>query len=175
MDARAMRFFSHRKLFQVQSWIKTMDWKNALQIEACLRSGLLTTRNLLVTLQKPIEQAISYNGAEALEFLRLFVVELKMRKLDEELADLFERVRSNRVTIKPLKLAQGHISCHHVIITLSRIILEGPYTTQSIRVIRYYQSHDPGLTDRFVRVEFRDEDRLAYRWDGDVDGTWLLQ
>jgi len=24
-------------------------------------------------------------------------------------------------------------------------------------------------------VEFRDEDRLAYRWDGDVDGTWFLQ
>jgi hypothetical protein len=89
MDARAMRFFSHRKLFQVQSWIKTMDWKNALQVEACLRFGLLITHDLLVTLQKPIEQAIHYYGAEAPEFLRLFVVELKMRKPDEELADLF--------------------------------------------------------------------------------------
>ena len=66
-----------------------MDWKNALQVEACLRSGLLTTHDLFVTLQKPIEQAIHYYGAEAPEFLRLFVVELKMRKPDEELADLF--------------------------------------------------------------------------------------
>ena len=175
VDARAMGYFSHRDLVQVHRWIKTMDWKNAFQIEACLRSGLLTTHDLLVTLQKPIEQAIHHYGAEAPEFLRLFVVELKMRKPDEELADLFKRVRSTRATIKPLKLAQGHISCHHVIITPSRIILEGPYTTQSNRVIRRYQSHDPGLTDRFVRVEFRDEDRLAYRWDGDVDGTWFLQ
>jgi RNA-dependent RNA polymerase len=42
-------------------------------------------------------------------------------------------------------------------------------------VIRHYQDHDAALAERFVRVEFRDEDRLAYRWDGDVDGTWFLQ
>ena len=152
-----------------------MDWKNAFQIEACLCSGLLTTDDLLVTLREPIEQAIDYYGAEGPEFLRLFVVELKMRKPDEELGDLFARVRSNHTNIKPLKLARGHISCHHVTITPSRILLEGPYTTQSNRVIRRYQGHDPSLADQFIRVEFRDEDRLAYRWDGDVDGTWLLQ
>ena len=39
------------------------------------------------------------------------------------------------------------------------------------RVIHHYQSHDHSLAERFVRVEFRDEDHLAYRWDGDVDGT----
>ncbi|KAN0116577.1 hypothetical protein V8E52_005721 [Russula decolorans] len=38
---------------------------------------------------------------------------------------------------------------------------------QSNHVIRHdHQSHDPSLARRFVRVEFRDEDRLAYRWDG---------
>ncbi|KAI0284855.1 RNA dependent RNA polymerase-domain-containing protein, partial [Russula brevipes] len=70
---------------------------------------------------------------------------------------------------------RGHILCHHVIVTPSRILLEGPYTTQSNRTIRKYQDHDPALAERFIRVEFRDEDRLAYRWDGDVDGTWFLQ
>ena len=170
-----MGFFSDRDLLQVQRWIKTMDWKNAFQIEACLRSGFLTTHDLLVTLHKPIEQAIHYYGAEASEFLRLFSVALKMRKVDEEVGDLFARTRSNHPRIEPLRLAPGHISCHHVIITPSRILLEGPYTTQSNRVIRRYQGRDPSLTERFVRVEFRDEDRLAYRWDGDVDGTWFLQ
>jgi RNA-dependent RNA polymerase len=152
-----------------------MDWKNAFQIEACLRSGLLTTHDLLVTLQKPIEQAIQYYGAEAPQFLRLFLVALKMRKVDEELGDCFARTRENHANIKPLRLAPGHISCHHVVITPSRILLEGPYTTQSNRAIRRYQSHDPGLAERFIRVEFRDEDRLAYRWDGNVDGTWFLK
>ena len=174
VEARDMGFFSHRDLVQVHRWIKTMDWKNAFQIEACLRFGLLTTQDILTTLQKPIERAIHYYGADAPEFLRLFVVELKMRKPDEELGDLFTRLRKNHV-IKSLKLPPGHISCHHVIITPSRIVLEGPYMTESNRVIRHYQSHDPSLADHFVRVEFRDEDRLAYRWDGDVDGTWFLQ
>jgi len=152
-----------------------MDWKNAFQIEAYLRSGLLTTHDLLQTLQTPIEQAIQYYGSEASEFLRLFSVELKMCKPNEKAQDCFARLRSKHVHIKPLRLAPGHISCHHVIVTPSRILLEGPYTTQSNRVIRRYQSHDRSLAERFIRVGFRDEDRLAYRWDGDVDGTWFLK
>ena len=175
IDARTMGFFSHRHAVQVQRWIKTMDWKNAFQVEGYLRSGLLTTHDLLQTLQKPIEQAIEDYGTLAPEFLRLFSVELKMRKPDEEVRDCFARLHSKPVRIKPLQLTLGHISCHHVIITPSRILLEGPYTTQSNRVIRHYQNHDPTLTERFIRVEFRDEDRLAYRWDGDVDGTWFLK
>lgn len=98
-----------------------------------------------------------------------------MRKPDEDVQQCFERLRSKHVQIKPLELASGHISCHHVIVTPSRILLEGPYTTQSNRVIRHYQDHDRSLTERFIRVEFRDEDRLAYRWDNDVDGTWFLK
>ena len=154
-----------------------MEWKNAFQIEAYLRCGLLNTHDLLVTLQKPIEEVIQFYGSESSEFLRLFYVALKMRttKMDEDPKECLERVRKSHKTIKPLRLAPGHISCHHVIITPSRILLEGPYTTQSNRVIRHYQDHDPALAERFIRVEFRDEDRLAYRWDGDVDGTWFLQ
>jgi RNA-dependent RNA polymerase len=175
IDARAMGFFSHRDLVKVQRWVKTMEWKNAFQIEAYLRSGLLTTHDLLQTLQKPIDQAIRYYGNEASEFLRLFSVELKMRRPDEEVQDCFARLRSKHVHIDPSRLSPELLSCHHVIITPSRMLLEGPYTTQSNRVIRRYQSHDSSLAEQFIRVEFRDEDRLAYRWDGDVDGTWFLK
>jgi RNA-dependent RNA polymerase len=31
------------------------------------------------------------------------------------------------------------------------------------------------MNQQIIRVEFRDEGRLAYRWDGDVDGTWFLK
>ena len=44
------------------------------------------------------------------------------------------------------------------------MLLEGPYVIQSNRVIRQYQ----GFEDYFLRVDFRDEDRLQYRWDKDV-------
>ncbi|KAI0306233.1 RNA dependent RNA polymerase-domain-containing protein [Multifurca ochricompacta] len=175
VDANAMKFFSHRDLFHVQRWIKTMEWKNAFQIEAYLRCGLLTTHDLLFSLQKPIEDAIRYYGTAASDFLGKFSTALRMRKMEETPIACLERFRSDHPVITPLRLAQGHISCHHVIITPSRILLEGPYTTQSNRVIRHYQNHDPNLVERFIRVEFRDEDHLNYRWDGDVDGTWFLQ
>jgi RNA-dependent RNA polymerase len=175
VDAHPMKFFSQHGLHRVQCWIKTMDWKNAFQIEAYLRCGLLNTHDLLFTLQTPIEQVIRDYGAEASELLRLFSVALRMHQEDETPSQCLARLRSDHPTIKPIRLAQGHISCHRVIITPSRMLLEGPYTTQSNRVIRHYQNHDPALVERFICVEFRDEDRLAYRWDGDVDGTRILQ
>ncbi|KAF8486753.1 hypothetical protein F5888DRAFT_1595271, partial [Russula emetica] len=55
------------------------------------------------------------------------------------------------------------------------MLLEGPYATQSNRVIRRYQGHDPAFVERFLRVGFCDEDRLAYRWDREVDGSWFVQ
>jgi RNA-dependent RNA polymerase len=175
VDARAMKFFAHRELHHIQCWIETMDWKNAFQIEAYLRGGLLNTQDLLRSLQKPIEDVIRDYGSRASELLRLFYGELKNRQPDEEPNGCLARVRAEHPTLKPLKLAQGHISCHHVVVTPSRILLEGPYTTQSNRVIRRYQNRDPALVERFIRVEFRDEDRLNYRWDGDVDGSWFLR
>jgi len=109
---------------------------------------------------KPIEDAIEYYGAEASEFLRLFYVDLKARKIDKDPKTCLEEMREKHKTIKPLRLAPGHISCHHVTITPSRILLEGPYTTQSNRVIRKYQDLDPALAERFVREEFRERRSL---------------
>ena len=175
VDAVPMQFFSQLHLYHVQRWIKTMDWKVAFQIEAYLRCGLLNTHDLLFTLRTPIEEVIYDYGAGASELLRQFSEALKMRKVDESPSDCLARVRSEHLTINPLRLVQDHFSCHHVIVTPSRMLLEGPYPTQSNRVIRKYQKNDPTLVERFIRVEFRDEDHLAYRWDGGVDGTWFLQ
>ncbi|KAH8995451.1 RdRP-domain-containing protein [Lactarius akahatsu] len=175
VDALAKGFFTHHELYNIQRWIETMDWKTAFQVEAYLRCGLLNTHDLLHSLLKPIEDVIRDYGNEASELLRLFSVELKTRQPNNNPIDCLARVRSEHPTLRPLRLAQGHISCHYVVITPSRILLEGPYPTQSNCVIRRYQSHDPAFGERFIRVEFRDEDRLHYRWDGDVDGSWFLQ
>ena len=152
-----------------------MDWRSAFQIEAYLRCGLLNTHDLLDTLQNPIEDAIKYYGVESNEFLRLFAVALKMRQADEDPKDCLQRIRSTHRTIRPLRIAPGHISCHYAIVTPSRVLLEGPYMIQSNRVIRHYQDHDPTLAERFIRVEFRDEDRLAFRFSGDAEGQSFLQ
>ncbi|KAI9446028.1 RdRP-domain-containing protein [Lactarius indigo] len=175
VNALAKGFFTRCELNHVQRWVETMDWKNAFQIEAYLRCGLLNTHDLLHSLQGPIEDVIRDYGDEASELLRLFSVELKMLRPNDDPVNCLARVRSKYPTLRPLRLAQGNISCHHIIITPSRILLEGPYPTQSNRIIRHYQSHDPALVEHFICVEFRDEDRLQYRWDGEVDGSWFLQ
>ncbi|KAI0286570.1 hypothetical protein BC826DRAFT_79478 [Russula brevipes] len=73
--------------------------------------------------------------------------------------------------LRPLRLASGHILCHHVIVFFSRILVEGPYTTQPNRVIYEHQSHDPALIERFIHGEVCDDDRLASRSDLDVSGS----
>jgi len=175
VDALAMRFFRKDFVDIVSHWITAMDWRNAFQIEAYLRCGLLNTYDLIVSLQKPIEDIIRDYASQANDLLRQFAVALRTRTPKETPAACLARVRTEYPVIKPLRSAPGHILCHHVIITPSRILPDGPYTTQSNRVIRKYQNHDPRLVEHFVRVEFRDEDRLTYRWDGKVDGTWFLQ
>ncbi|KAH9066237.1 RdRP-domain-containing protein [Lactarius vividus] len=175
VDALEKEFFTRRELYNIQRWIETMDWKAAFQIEAYLRGGLLNTHDLLHSLQRPIENVIRDYGNEASELLRLFSVELRMCQPDDDPVDCLARIRSKHPTLKPLRLTQGYIWCHHVIITPSRILLEGPYPMQSDRVIRHYQSHDPAFVERFIRVEFRDEDRPHCRWDGDGNSSWFLQ
>ncbi|KAI9446032.1 RdRP-domain-containing protein [Lactarius indigo] len=175
VDSSSKQFFRQGAMDNVSNWIKKMEWKCAFQIEAYLRCGLLNTDDLLISLRSPIEEAIRDNKSEASEFLRQFSSALGSREPGETPSACLSRFRAENPIIDSIELVQGHILCHHVVITPSRILLEGPFKTQSNRVIRRYQNHDPTLVERFVRVEFRDEDHLAYRWDGDVDGTRFLQ
>jgi RNA-dependent RNA polymerase len=176
LDVYAMHLFRDDFIDIVSDWIKSLGcWKSAFQIESCVRYGLLNTYDLLVSLRKPIEAVIRDYASGANDLLRLFSVALRTRAPSESLSACLARVRVEYPKIKPLNLASGKILCHHAVITPSRILLEGPYVTQSNRVIRHYQTHDPSLIDYFLRVEFRDEDLLSYRWDYWVDSTSFLQ
>jgi RNA-dependent RNA polymerase len=174
VDVLEMRLFTRDSIDDVSRWIKTLGWKNAFQIEACLRCGLLNTHELLSSLRKPIEAVIIVYGSGASEILRLFSVALWTRSPSETPNACLTRILAEYPTIKPLTLPKGHILCHQVIITPSRILPQGPFVMPSNRLIQHFQSHDPTLIDRFMRVEFRDEDNLAYRWDEDVDRTSFL-
>jgi RNA-dependent RNA polymerase len=171
-----LQLLSHRNLYNVERWIKTMEWKTAFQIEAYLRRGLLNPHELLSGLRDAIEGVIRDYETEASELLRLFSPELQKRSVNETPSARLARFRARHPPRKePLKLPPGNVLCHHVIITPSRMLLEGPRPVQSNRVIRHYHNHDPSLVERFLRVEFCDEDHLAYRWDRDVDVEWFLQ
>ncbi|KAH9018115.1 RdRP-domain-containing protein [Lactarius pseudohatsudake] len=175
VDSSSKQFFRQDVMDNVLDWIKKMEWKCAFQIEAYLRGGLLNTDDLLVSLRNHIKDVIRQYKFEASEFFRLFSSVLGSRDAGETPGACLARFRAENPIIDPVELVQGQILCHHVVITPSRILLEGPFKTQSNRVVRRYQDHDSTLVERFVRVEFRDEDHLPYRWDGDVDATWFLQ
>jgi len=60
----------------------------------------------------------------------------------------------------------------HVIITPTTMFLNGPYPERSNRVIRKYASENH---ENFLRVTFRDENHLQYRFDREVDGPRFIR
>jgi len=60
----------------------------------------------------------------------------------------------------------------HVIITPTTMFLNGPFPEQSNRVIRRYDNENH---ENFLRVTFRDENHLQYRFDREVDGPRFIR
>ena len=171
IDADHRGFFQAKRLYQIESWIKKLDWFVAFQLEAALHNALLNTNDLLVDLYKPINKLCKHHPKSAGEVLRHFNEALQSRPPQESPLACFERVQHRTLKNPQAKLDPGLFVCHHVTFTPTRLILEGPYATQSNRVIRDYQ----GFEQNFLRVDFRDEDRLHYRWSREVDAFSYLK
>lgn len=164
IDSYARGFFSPKQLNRVLLWIRTFDWTVAFQIEALLRNGLLNTEELLNHLHNPINDLYREHREIAWHILRSFSETLRSRDIHETPMQCFQRALSRGSDQGPMSLSPGQFLCHHVTFTPTRVILEGPYVIQSNRVIRQYF----GYHEHFLRVDFRDEDRLQYRWSRDV-------
>ncbi|KAH9952081.1 RdRP-domain-containing protein [Amylocystis lapponica] len=171
IEALSCGFFTPRQLYNARTWIRTFDWSVGFQLEALLHNALLNTDDLLKVLHKPIVELYNEHRDIAGDHLRHFTEALRTRDPYESPLECFNRVRPRSLGSKPLPLPAGMFMCHHVTFTPTRVILEGPYVIQSNRVIRRYPDHQ----EFFIRVDFRDEDRLQYRWSRDVDGRSLLQ
>jgi RNA-dependent RNA polymerase len=169
--SRAQPFFSPQRLAAVRKWLKDMDWDLAFQLELLLHNGLLTTSDLLCELKQPIDDLRRDHRSVAASVLKHFAQALRMRSPGETPRQCMVRVYAQRISQAVPTLAEGMFWCHHVTITPTRFVLEGPTAIQSNRVIREYK----GFEDNFLRVDFRDEDRLQLRWDREVDGTLFLQ
>ena len=105
----------------------------------------------------------------------MYNVALQMQKPTDTPRRCLEQICEDQKHMEPMKIRESLIMCPHITFTPTRILLEGPIPTQSNSVIRRYANLDPELLDNFVRVTFADENRLAFRWDNDVDGTYLLR
>ncbi|PVG04810.1 RdRP-domain-containing protein [Serendipita vermifera] len=61
--------------------------------------------------------------------------------------------------------------CHRVVVTPTSFILRGPLPEVTNRVIRKYIDN----SSNFIRVEFREEDRLQFRWDDETDEDKFIE
>ncbi|KAH8099527.1 RdRP-domain-containing protein [Cristinia sonorae] len=169
VEAERKLFFAVKEVEKIQRWLRSFEWSIAFQLEASFRNGLLTTPELWA-LREPIELLCGSEPHVAADILRLFVEILRNRTASQSPRQCLEQARTKRDKLIEKRPNAGTFLCHHVTVTPTRLLLEGPYVIQSNRVIRKYPDHQTN----FIRVDFRDEDRLQYRWERDVDGKSLL-
>lgn len=163
LEAFSNRFYAPEKIHKLQRLLREFDWHVSFQLEALLHNGLLNTEDLMERFYGPIKQLCARKPQQAADILRLFTENMRARDPRESAMECYEKLCS-RDDPDRIDLAPGNFLCHHVTVTPTRMLLEGPFVIQSNRVIRQYK----GFEDHFVRVDFRDEDRLHYRWDRDV-------
>ncbi|KAF8151715.1 RNA dependent RNA polymerase-domain-containing protein [Crassisporium funariophilum] len=189
-------FFSRKRLHNIQQAIKGFDWPVAFQLELLLRNALLHTgdlEQLLPHVSRLCKSRANHAGTDFVSSLLRQYSEL-LRRRDGELFQTHSTKSSSgkktegslqrrspiecfELLLKEFEFSPADSDweeaspCRHVMFTPTRMLLEGPYDTQSNRVIRDYK----GYEDHFVRVEFRDEDCMHYRWDKEVDGASFIQ
>ncbi|KAG2355838.1 RNA dependent RNA polymerase-domain-containing protein [Suillus spraguei] len=172
IEALCQEFFTSKRLAWVQRWLRSLssDWPVAFQIEALLRNGVANTKEL-EDLRPRIEELIRCNRPFAAAIMRYFVIRAAARPPGQTIHKCFELVVQKKLgNVRP-EAPAGRFYCHRVTVTPTRLILEGPNILQSNRVIREYE----GYERNFIRVDFRDEDRLQYRWDREVDGASFVR
>ncbi|KAI1797790.1 RdRP-domain-containing protein [Ganoderma leucocontextum] len=176
-------------------WITRLPWTVAFQIEALLRSWLITMAEAL-SLRDNVDGVLRARGpAYTAALLRDFASYAKalywygatqpgaesafQTQLEAEWSDpvthLFTLVEGAFV-YKPAEPsmsamdASALFQCLHVTITPTTMILEGPFPERSNRVMRTYFRNQ----ECFIRVSFQDENRLQFRFDRDVDGQSFI-
>ncbi|KAG1741976.1 RNA dependent RNA polymerase-domain-containing protein [Suillus lakei] len=172
IEAICQGFFTSKKLALVQRWLRSLslDWPVAFQIEALLRNGVANTKEL-EDLRPRIDELIRRHRPFAAAIMRFFVIKAAARPPGQTIHKCFELVVQEKLgNVRP-EAPAGRFYCHRVTVTPTRLILEGPNILQSNRVIREYE----GYEGNFIRVDFRDEDRLQYRWDREVDGASFVR
>lgn len=167
IEATKEGFFSDRRVVHLRNVFSKFPWPIAFQLESLLRNGLLHSDDIVDLLPKIQQLQEQDTPTHIGDVLRHYNEKLQMRPQRESPADCFERALQSFKSID----YRDEFRCCHVTFTPTRILLEGPFATQSNRIVRKY----PGYEDHFMRVEFREEDRLSYRWEREVDAVPFLR
>lgn len=184
IEIQSRNLFAQSQIDRLGRLLSKTDWKVAFQFESLLRNNLLCVGDVvyihthrLAPLYKRFEDdedCIDAHHSVA-QILKYLVEQLETRSHDESVTQCVDRVMMTprRTSFDPVsgKMSTGGtFLCHHVTFTPTRMVLEGPYITQSNRVIRQF----PGFEHFFVRVDFKDENRTHIKRSFEVDGHPIL-
>lgn len=183
VSVKTLGLFSPINFRKYEAWLRQVDWRVAFQVESMLRNLAASLRDILdirlrvSSLQQ--NRGILYTA----ELLRTFVVRLKTDNWggthalpSETFFKYFTRYEKEfiastpEIPPSPFLNDPGVFQSFHVSVTPSTIILEGPLPERSNRVMRMF----PNDHERFLRVNFIDENRLQYRSNKDVDGPLFI-
>ena len=173
------RLCGRLRLERLRKDFSKLPWAVAYQLEALLSNGLLhagQVEELLPKVRQLCKKHLRNDSAFVGNLLRDYTRDLQTRamgpapslptnplKIFDDLLKSFDSTES--------ETPPGTFRCGHVTFTPTRMLLHGPFPTQSNRIIRQY----PAFCSHFLRVDFRDEDRLQYTWDRSTDETLVLR
>ncbi|KAJ7286202.1 RNA dependent RNA polymerase-domain-containing protein [Mycena rebaudengoi] len=171
LEAVQRDFFSAKRLHKIHLLCAKLDWAVAFQIEVMLHNALLHTDDV-DRLIPHIDKFYAEKGSVFVgHLLRAYNEALRVKPPRESPIECFLK-KTRSFIFEPLEARRdGNFNCCHVTFTPTRTILKGPFATQSNRIIRKYV----GFEEHFLRVDFRDEDRLQYRWARDIDGSYFVR
>ncbi|KAF7337989.1 RNA-dependent RNA polymerase [Mycena venus] len=170
LETSKREFFTAKRLHKLRVLFSKLDWAVAFQIEAFLHNALLHTDEVEQLIPQ-IQQLCHQKGGPFVgEFLQEFNRCLRIKPLRESPSACFARILKSFVH-DPISVQPGTFKSCHVMVMPTRMVLEGPYPIQSNRIIRKYQRYE----ENFLRVDFRDEDKLQYRWAREVDGSGFVR
>ncbi|KAJ6574801.1 RNA-directed RNA polymerase 2 [Mycena capillaripes] len=168
--------FSQEVLDQVQTQIRALRWSVAFQVEALLQNLDLDPTEILSIIPSIRDLIKSRKRTYATSFLRHFATRARYwgayDETSQTIQQLFAAVhaeysRSHAKVPSLLDPTDNSIfQSLHVIISPTKIYLEGPFVKRSNRVMR---SFDSSHHESFLRVSFEDEGSLKYRFDKELD------
>ncbi|KAF9265704.1 RdRP-domain-containing protein [Marasmius fiardii PR-910] len=173
VEAANHSLFADKRLYLLRESFKGFNWSVVFQLECLLHNCRLHPGEIDLLL--PRIRELHNDNVQDSRYLAGLLRAYNTTFSDpinnkDNYIQSFEKIQKD-FTLSEFDLPRGNFNCCHVTFTPTRLILEGPYPTQSNRIIRRYE----GYEDYFIRVDFRDEDRLQYRWDRQVDGRSFLR
>jgi hypothetical protein len=175
--------FSAERLDSLEWNLRRFNFCVAFQLSSLLQNMVLDTSELLGLLPK-VRDLVSRKGKDyAAKLLKEFqsIANSVWYSDDEDddnrtILSCFKAVESdfekNGSTLSLLPDDGSYYQSLHVTITPTSMFLNGPYIEQSNRVIRRYSSE---CHENFLRVTFRDESNLHYRFDREIDGEAFIK